>query len=90
MAENSKTVGNIVVWHEPHCKKHAFRWKTKLLKFDCYFSFLGQKNNIKVYQNSHIWPPPVAIFLALWVWEGTGASQDLTIFEMTIIREKLQ
>ena len=53
MAENSKTVGNIVVWHEPHCKKHAFRWKTKLLKFDCYFSFLGQKNNIKVYQNMH-------------------------------------
>ena len=21
--------------------------------------------------NSHIWPPPVAIFLALRVWEGT-------------------
>ena len=26
--------------------------------------------------NSHIWPPLVAIFLALWVWEGTGAIQD--------------
>ena len=26
--------------------------------------------------NSHIWPPPVAIFLALRVWEGTGAIQD--------------
>ena len=24
---------------------------------------------------SHIWPPPVAIFLALRVWEGTGAIQ---------------
>ena len=21
--------------------------------------------------NSHIWPPPAAIFLTLWVWEGT-------------------
>ena len=27
-------------------------------------------------RNSHIWPPPVAIFLALWVWEGTGSIQD--------------
>ena len=23
------------------------------------------------YYNSHIWPPPVAIFLALRVWKGT-------------------
>ena len=22
------------------------------------------------YKNSHIWPPPVAIFLTLWVWEA--------------------
>ena len=27
------------------------------------------------YKHSHIWPPPVAIFLALRVWEGTGAIQ---------------
>jgi hypothetical protein len=24
--------------------------------------------------NSHLWPPPVAIFLALRVWEAFGAS----------------
>ena len=30
----------------------------------------------EIYIHSHIWPPPVAIFLALRVWEGTGAIQD--------------
>ena len=29
----------------------------------------------ELYHNSHIWPPPVAIFLALRVWEGTRAIQ---------------
>ena len=30
----------------------------------------------KIYPYSHIWPPLVAIFLALWVWEGIRANQD--------------
>ena len=28
------------------------------------------------YADSQIWPPEMAFFLALWVWEGTGAIQD--------------
>ena len=28
------------------------------------------------YVYSIIWPPPVAIYLALWVWEAFGAIQD--------------
>ena len=39
-------------------------------------SSLGTSMELQVYTNLHIWPPPMAIFLALWVWEGTGAIQD--------------
>ena len=49
-------------------------WPKKFLNFMHRFksAILAKMKN---YQNSHIWPPPVAIFLALWVWEGTGAIQ---------------
>ena len=40
------------------------------------------------YFDSHIWPPPVAIFLALRIWEGTGVIQDDKYFEMVIIRKE--
>jgi hypothetical protein len=38
----------------------------------------GQIISKRIFSNtySHIWPPLVAIFLALRVWEGTGAIQD--------------
>ena len=40
--------------------------------------FEGQIISKRIFSNtySHIWPPLVAIFLALRVWEGTGAIQD--------------
>ena len=34
--------------------------------------------NINRYKDSHIWPPEVAIFLALRVWEGIEAIQHDT------------
>ena len=59
---------------------------------------------IGIYKHSHIWPPPVAIFLALWVWKAFGVSicnslnnsEGMTIFGrndtntegMTIIRKE--
>ena len=36
--------------------------------------------NTRIYGHLR-WPPPVAIFLALRVWEGTGAIQDDTFFK---------
>ena len=41
-----------------------------------------------LYEYSHIWPPPVAIFLALRVLESTGAIQDDKYFEMVMIRKE--
>ena len=38
--------------------------KNLFLKFPC------PRNERNIRQTSHIWPPPVAIFLALRVWEG--------------------
>ena len=35
---------------------------------------LQRPHTMKIYLHSHIWPPPVAIFLALRVWEAFGAS----------------
>ena len=44
------------------------------MKYVCPTKKPNHENNIIKY--SHIWPPPVAIFLALRVWEGTGDIQD--------------
>ena len=53
MAENSKTVGNIVVWHGPHCKKTCIPLENKITEIWLLFFFSGSKNNIKVYQNMY-------------------------------------
>ena len=51
---------------------HVPDFESHMQKDETYFSSLI----IFFYTNSHIWPPPVAIFLALRVWEGTRAIQD--------------
>ena len=38
------------------------------------FSNFDSKVLTKTMNDSHLWPPPVAIFLALRVWEAFGAS----------------
>ena len=51
---------------------------------------VGQLEIVGFSKYSHIWPPLVAIFLALRVWESTGAIQDDKYFEMVIIRKEWQ
>ena len=43
---------------------------------DLFMKTIKNKHPRNIIGNSHIWPPLVAIFLALRVWEGTGAIQD--------------
>ena len=52
---------------------HLYK-KSMILKMGPNLKYFLRFNQL--YKDSHIWQPPVAIFLALWVWKGTGAIQD--------------
>ena len=63
-------------WFNVLQKKIHGRWQLKVSKSQKQF-FLKlhcPKDEQNIRHNSHIWPPPVAIFLALRVWEAFGVS----------------
>ena len=72
MAENSKTVGNIVVWHGPHCKKTCIPLENKITEIWLLLFFSGSKNNIKVYKNMYVqekYNSFADLFICVKLWE---------------------
>ena len=67
----SPTLKAVTVPHVPDEGKHLFSFISTFFSKPRYFEI---KISGQFYFNSHIWPPPVAIFLAFWVWEAFGAS----------------